>query len=57
MKCLIAQQRNMRVLGKEIVDRRGPGFLHAGDDKIDVVDFATSKEVRLAFSAARFHAQ
>lgn len=44
MESLIPQQRDVRMLRKKIVDRSGPGFLHAGDDEIYLVNLATPKK-------------
>jgi Methyltransferase domain len=47
MERLVPEQRDLRMLRQKIVDRGGPGFLHAGDDETHAIDFAPSKKIRL----------
>ena len=58
MESLIPQKSDLRMLREEIVDRRGSGFLDAGDHEIDALNFAASEKVRcrLCFVVVRFHA-
>ena len=43
----LAEQSDMRMLRQKIMDRGCAGFLHAGHDEIDAVNFATSEKIRL----------
>ena len=43
MKGLVPQQRDLRILSEQIVDRSGAGFLHAGNDEVDLLNMTAPK--------------
>ena len=46
MKSLVTQKGDVRMLSQKIVERRGTGFLHSGDDEIDALDRAVFENTR-----------